>query len=111
MYSLLGISSLFCLHANAEELSPREPLPNHIIRVPDAIDSPVFNYRLTVKFADAWKVRTQDDGRITSSTGLNIDSTKTIIQEYQLQLEPLINLPESTIEGIERRAENFSGNA
>jgi len=37
MYLLLGISSLFCLEANAEELTPREPLPNHIIRVPDTI--------------------------------------------------------------------------
>jgi hypothetical protein len=87
MYSLLGISSLFCLHANAEELNPREPLPNHIIRVPDTIDSPIFNYRLTVKFGDAWKVRAQDDGQIISSTGLDIDSTKTLIQEYQLELE------------------------
>ncbi|MEJ6682206.1 MAG: S8 family serine peptidase, partial [Flavobacteriales bacterium] len=93
-----------------KELTPRKPLPNNIIRVPDTFDSPVFNYRLTVKFGDAWKVRVQDDGQIISSTGLDIDSTKTLIQKYQLQLEHLIKLPESTIERIVLRAENFSGN-
>ena len=109
MLFLFGLSTLSFLNAHADELTPRSPLPKHIIRVPDALDAPMFDYRLTIKFRDAWKVRAHADGSITSQSAMGISSTQEIIDQHQLQFSRLIQLPEASIERIEQRAASFSG--
>jgi hypothetical protein len=110
MLSLLGLSSLFCMSVQAEELLPREPLPKHIIRVPDSVGTSVFDYRLTVKFRDAWKVRAEVNGQVVSRSEMDIDATQELIRQYGLQLETMIKLPPASVATIEERARNYSGN-
>ena len=109
MISLLGISSLFCMSVHAEELSARKPLPKHIIRVPDSVDTSIFDYRLTVKFNDAWKVRATVNGDVVSKSAMDVDETRSLIQQYGLQLETMIKLPAQRIADIEQRAKDYSG--
>ena len=111
MLSLFGLSTLSFLNAHAEEPTARAPLPKHIIRVPDAMNFPMFDYRLTIKFRDAWQVRSLSDGSIVSKAGKDISSAQSIIGQHQLRLSALIQLPEEAIARIEQRAAAFSGNA
>ena len=111
MLFLFGISSLFFHHAHAEELNPRSPLPKHILRVPDAIDSPIFDYRLTIKFRDSWKVRAQSNGSVVSRSGKELGNVQAVVAQFQLGMQSMIQLPESSVARIEQRAAEFSGNA
>ena len=111
MLSFLNISLFFCTNVFAEELIARKPLPKHTLRIPDTIDSPAFDYRLTVKFRDDWQVRAAADGGLTSKTHRSISDTLNVSKQYNLTFKRLISLPEETIVRIENRARSFSGTA
>ena len=104
--SILSISLFFCTDVFAESWYHETITKTHA-RIPDKIDSPAFDYRLTVKFRDAWQVRAGTDGVLTSKTNRSISDTLIASKQYNLTFKRLISLPEESHCSNENRARSF----
>ncbi len=64
-------------------------------------------HRLVLKFKDDLQVRVST-GRLQSSNQEALESVKRLVETYKLAFRPLLDLPEPTLELLERRAETMS---
>jgi len=93
-----------CKAQNQETLRPRKALTP-----PGLVLQEGSEHRLTVKFRDEVKARSQADGNIASKTGMLVSSMAPLRSKYRLRFRPLIDLPEEKLAAFEARAAQRSG--
>ena len=80
----------------------RTPLPK-----PGAITKPPYDTRLTIKFRDDLKVRAVG-GDLTSQVSADLGNVQGVNAQFTLSFQPMIQLPQSTLDYIETRAASNS---
>jgi hypothetical protein len=89
-------------------LRPRQPLAKEAIERL-APEERVAHYRLIVKFADALKVRATANQELRSLRGASLHEPRQLASKLGLKFAPLIHLPESKLNELQRRAALHSG--
>jgi subtilisin family serine protease len=89
--------------AAVAQSAPRTPLPK-----PATITKPAYETRLTVKFRDDLRVRAVA-GDVTSLVSADLGSVHVVKEQFGLSFEPMIRLPQATLQHIETRAAQRSG--
>ena len=77
-------------------------------RKPATITKPPVESALTIKFRDDLKVRAAN-GDVTSSVGSDLGNVLAVRTQFGLTFSPLIDLPQTTLDYIEARAEQRTG--
>lgn len=91
--------------------------PRAILRSPEQLELPPSEqFELVVKFRDDVKLRlapnnNQANVAVVSQTGANLDALRHILAQHGASLSQLLNLPETKLTAIERRAAQRSGKA
>jgi hypothetical protein len=92
-----------CSAAWASDLTPRPEPPK-----PAMLTQPHYPHQLIVKFQDTLRVRCSGQGLI-SQTGGDLSEVAAISWRHNATFSPLINLPQHTLDLLERRAADISG--
>lgn len=99
VFPILGFGVCWVATAAAwAQLIPRTPLPK-----PATITKPPYESRLTAKFRDDLKVRAVG-GDLTSVVSADLGNVRSVQGEFAVIFEPMIQLPQGTLDYIETRA-------